>query len=72
MSKFLEGNVPTKLFLRGNKNPLQKVYFLHELKICPNTKLFVRATPSQKIIKMLIFFGDKSYSKIQRKIKRNL
>ena len=33
MSKILEGNVPTKLFLRDNKNPLQKFYFLCEKKL---------------------------------------
>ena len=35
MSKFLKGNVPTKLFSRDNKNPLEKVYFSCGFKICP-------------------------------------
>ena len=78
MSKFLEGNVPTKLFPRDNKKPSQKVYFLCGLKNnLTNTKLFARATidlrrKSLKYIYIYIYiFGDKSYSKIQRKIKRN-
>ena len=65
---------PPNYFRGIIKIPCKKFIFcVGEKYALTNTKLFVRATIDlcKKIIKILIFFEDKSYSKIQRKIKRN-
>ena len=74
MSKFLEGNVPTKLFPRDNKTFILKCLFFVWVKnmLLLILNYFARATIDlrKKSLKYF-FFEDKSYSKIQRKIKRN-
>ena len=59
MSKNLEGNVPTKLFPRDDKKSLAKSLFFVWVKNMPlQTLNYLRGPrlPSQKIIKILIFF----------------